>query len=143
MQPTRIIPDLQCALVCEDIRQEVTGNLIFLGVINFIRVPQLPIAVFKLCMVTRWTAGMGQFAEGIRLISPDQTTVLWKSDVKFALRDPSTNCTNVSVMSQVKLEAAGVYYVEVLVDDVMKLRVPLPVAVVPPPQQGQEATATQ
>ena len=46
--------------------------------------------------------------------------------------------------SQVEFPAGGVYYVEVLVDDVMKIRFPLPVLVVQPPQQGaQQAPAKQ
>jgi hypothetical protein len=46
------------------------------------------------------------------------------------------------VFGQIKFETPGVYYVEVLVDDVMKLRFPLPLVVVPPPQapQGQPGT---
>jgi len=36
----------------------------------------------------------------------------------------------------VEFKTAGTYYVEVLVDDVMKLRYPVPVMVVP--QQGQQ-----
>ena len=47
MNPTRILPDLQCSLVCEDIRQEVNGNCILIGVINLIRVPKLPDAAFR------------------------------------------------------------------------------------------------
>ena len=47
--------------------------------------------------------------------------------------------TNVSVFGQIKFEVPGVYFVEVLVDDVMKLRFPLPLAVVPPPNQATTA----
>ena len=137
MQPTRILPDLQCALVCEDVRQEITGNFILLGVINYIRVPQLPVTALKLCLVTRWTAGVGQFLESIRLVAPDQTTVLRKSEVKFSLEDAVLHATNVTVFGQIKFEVQGTYYVEVLVDDVMKLRFPLPVAVVAPPPGTQ------
>jgi len=137
MQPTRILPDLQCALVCEDVRQEITGNFILLGVINYIRVPQLPVTALKLCLVTRWTAGVGQFLESIRLVAPDQTTVLRKSEVKFSLEDAVLHATNVTVFGQIKFEVQGAYYVEVLVDDVMKLRFPLPVAVVAPPAGTQ------
>ena len=43
MQPTRILPDLQCSLLCEEIRQEVTGNFFLIGVVNFLRVPQVPV----------------------------------------------------------------------------------------------------
>ena len=71
MQATRILPDLQCSLLCEDIRQEVTGNLILIGVLQLIRVPQLPVTAFKICVVNRWTAGVGQFTESFRLLAPD------------------------------------------------------------------------
>ena len=48
MQATRILPDLQCSLLCEEVRQEANGNLFLIGVINFIRVPQLPIVAGRL-----------------------------------------------------------------------------------------------
>ncbi len=137
MTPTRILPDLQCSLLCEEIRQEVTGNLFLIGVIGFIRVPQLPVIAFKLSVFNRWTAGIGQFTEGVRLIAPDQTTVLRKGEVKFALQEPNHHATNVTLFAQVEFKVAGTYYVEVLVDDVMKLRYPVPVILAPMPNQPQ------
>ena len=138
MTPTRILPDLQCSLMCEDIRQEASGNFILIGVLNFIRVPQLPVVALRLNVFNRWTAGVGQFIESSRLIAPDQTTLLRKAEVKFALQDAAHHATNVSVFGQVEFKTAGTYYVEVLVDDVMKLRYPIPVIHVPPPQQQQQ-----
>lgn len=135
MQPTRILPDLQCSLLCEEIRQEITGNFILLGVLNFIRVPQLPIVAIKLSLFNRWTAGLGQFVETVRLIAPDQTTVLRKGEVRFALQDAAMQATNLTVFGQVELKVAGLYFMEVMVDDVMKLRYPVPVLLAPPPQQ--------
>lgn len=139
MQATRILPDLQCSLLCEDIRQEATGNFILLGVLNFVRVPQLPVTALKICVFNRWTAGVGQFTDSVRLLAPDQTTVLRKGDVKFVLQDPNHSATNVTVLGQVEFATPGVYYVEVLVDDVMKLRYPLPILLVPPPNQPGQA----
>jgi hypothetical protein len=142
MQATRILPDLQASLLCEDVRQETSGNFILVGVIGFVTVPQLPVVAFKLCVFNRWAAGIGQFTESVRLIAPDQTTVLRDSKVKFALQDPSHNATNVTVFGQVKFEAQGTFYLEVLVDDVLKLRFPIPVRVVTPPQQQGQPQAT-
>ncbi len=135
MQPTRILPDLQCSLLCEEIRQEVTGNFFLVGVLNFIRVPQLPVVALKLSLFNRWTAGIGQFTETARLVAPDQTTVLRKGEVKFVLQDAALHATNVTVFAQVEFKVAGTYFVEVLVDDVMKLRYPVPVILAPPPPQ--------
>jgi hypothetical protein len=131
MQAARILPDLQCSLMCEEIRREANGNFFIIGVIDYLRVPQLPVMAFKLTVFNRWTAGVGQFTESVRLIAPDQTTVLRKSEVKFELKDAALHATNVTVFSQVEFKTAGAYYVEVMVDDVMKLRYPVPLVVVP------------
>jgi hypothetical protein len=136
MNATRILPDLQASLLCEEVRQEANGNFFLVGVINFIRVPQLPVVALKLSLFNRWTAGVGQFVEASRFIAPDQTTVLRKGEVKFALKDAVLHATNVTLFSQVEFKTAGTYYVEVLVDDVMKLRYPVPVVHVPPPAQA-------
>jgi hypothetical protein len=141
MQPSRILPDLQCSLICEEVRQEANGNFFLVGILNYIRVPQVPITAFKLSIFNRWTAGLGQFIESVRLVAPDQTTVMRKSEVKFALPDITLHATNVTVFPQVEFPAAGTYFVEVLVDEVMKLRYPLSLTVVPPPQPPAEPKA--
>ena len=143
MQPSRILPDLQCSLVCEDIRQEATGNFILIGVLNFIRVPQVPVTAGRLLVFNRWTAGFGDFTQSIRLLAPDQTTLLGKNDVKFSLPDPGAHSINVAVFGSVTFSAPGNYFVEVLVDDVMKLRYPLPLIVTPPQGQNQPPPANQ
>jgi len=137
MNPSRILPDLQCSLLCEDVRQEVTGNFILIGVISHLRVPQVPVTAFKLLLFNRWAAGFGEFRETVRLIAPDQTTVLRQVEAKFALREVTQNVTNVSFWGQIKFEFAGAYYFEVLVDDVMKLRFPLVLSVAPPETPGE------
>jgi hypothetical protein len=57
--------------------------------------------------------------------------------MKFALQDVVHNATTVTVWGQLKFEAAGAYYVEVLVDDVMKLRFPIVILVAPPEQHPE------
>ena len=141
MQATRILPDLQCSLLCEEVRQEVNGNLFLIGVVNLLRVPQLPIVAGRICVFNRWAAGIGQFHESVRLVAPDQTTVVSKGEMKFELRDPALCATNVLFFQNVKFETAGTYYIEVLVDDVMKLRYPLPLVVQPQQQGGAPAAA--
>ncbi|MDP6057647.1 MAG: hypothetical protein QGH33_02090 [Pirellulaceae bacterium] len=120
-------------MLCEDVRQEATGNFIALGIIGVIRVPKMPIVAGKLCVFTRWVAGVGEFHENIRLLAPDQETIIRKCETKFALRDPAHHATNIAVFAGTKFEAPGVYNIEVVVDDVMKLRYPVPVVVVEPP----------
>ena len=143
MQPTRILPDLQCSLVCEEVRQEANGNFFLIGVIDVVRVPQVPITAFKLSVFNRWTAGLGQFTESVRLIAPDQTSVLRKSEVKFGMKDPSMNATTVTLFGNVEFTSAGSYYVEVSVDDVLKVRFPVNIVIVPQPGAAPSSTATK
>ena len=143
MQASRILPDLQCSLLCEEIRREANGNFFIIGIIDHIRVPQVPVTAFKLSVFNRWTAGVGQFTESVRLIAPDQTTLLRKSEVKFELKDAGLHSTNVTVFGQVEFKTAGAYYVEVLVDDVMKLRYPVPLMIVPQGPAPQPPPAPQ
>jgi len=135
MQATRILPDLQSSLLCEEVRQEANGNFFLVGVINLIRVPQLPVVAGRLCVFNRWTAGIGLFTENVRLIAPDQTTVLRQADLKFELKDAALHSTNVMVFNQLEFKTAGTYFIEVLVDDVMKIRYPVPVVHAPMPNQ--------
>lgn len=142
MQPNRILPDLQCSLVCDDVRQEINGSFILIGVVNIIAVPQVPITASRLLVFNRWTAGYGEFLQSVRLIGPDQATVLSKSDMKFALADPGGHAINVAVFPNVTFPTVGVYFVEVLVDEVMKIRYPLPVVIPPPPPPKPETSSS-
>lgn len=146
MTPTRILPDLQCSLVCEEVRQEANGNVFLLGILDVVRVPQVPVTAHKLGVFNRWTSGIGVFTEQIRVVAPDQTTVISKSEVKFQMKDPTVNATTVTYFGNVQFTTAGSYYVEVLVDDVMKLRYPINIVIVPmaggPQGPGQPTQAT-
>ena len=142
MTPNRILPDLQCSLLCDEIRQEMNGNFILIGVVNFLRVPQVPITAGRLLFFNRWTAGFGEFTGTVRLVAPDQVTLLGKCDVRFSLPDPAAQATNVAVFGNITFNVPGIYFVEVLVDDVMKIRYPLPLVVTPPAHPEPPSTAS-
>ena len=76
---------------------------------------------------------MGEFHENIRLIAPDQESVIRKCETKFVLKDPAHHDTNIAVFAGTKFEVPGVYTIEFVLDLVMKLRYPLPVMIVEPP----------
>ena len=138
MTPSRILPDLQCSLIAEDIRREANGKFMLIGLLEVLPVQQFPLTAFiPLKFFNRWVAGVGTFTESIRLVAPDNS-VVFKSDMKFGMKDSHSPAINGTVMGQVTFSVPGLYYVEVLVDDVMKLRYPLPIAQVqqqPPPGQ--------
>ena len=136
MTDVRILPDLQCSLMCEDVRQEANGNIFLIGVLNQIVVPQVPVAANKLACFNRWTAGVGEFNEVVKLLAPDQSTVVRENTLEFKMENPGVVRTNVHMFQGVEFTEAGVHYVEVTVDDVLKLRYPLPLVVMPQNQNG-------
>jgi hypothetical protein len=143
MEPSRILPDLQCTLICEQVRREVNGNFFLIGVMDVLVLPQFPIAIPGLCLFSRWTAGVGQFTSTMRLLAPDQVTIVQQGEVKFGMKDPSRNATTVLLLQQIQFKEPGVHYVEVMVDDVMKLRFPLQVALMPQSQKSQQPPPPQ
>jgi len=95
-------------------------------------VPQLPVTAFKLVCFNRWTAGVGNFTEHTKIVMPDQSTVLRENKMKFNLDRPENSRTNVHLFGNVEFTESGVYQIEVNVDDVLKLRYPFPVILMPP-----------
>ncbi|MFP6902371.1 MAG: hypothetical protein VCB81_01805 [Verrucomicrobiia bacterium] len=143
MTDVRILPDLQCSLMCEDVRQEANGNIFLIGVLNQIVVPQVPVAANKLACFNRWTAGVGEFNEVVKLLAPDQSTVVRENALGFTMENPGVVRTNVHMFQGVEFTEAGVYYVEVTIDDVLKLRYPLPLVVMPQNQNGDANAGEQ
>ena len=138
---TRIIPDLQCSLLCEEVRQEANGNPMLIGVLTQLAVPQLPVTAFKIVCFNRWTCGVGEFTENVKIIAQDGSTTLCENKMKWCLKRPEDILTNVHVFGNVEFKEPGVYHIEVIVDDVLKLRYPFPVNLVPPNNQGREQSA--
>jgi len=141
MNPARILPDLQSSLLCEEVRQEANGNFFIIGIMHYLRVPQLPVMAARLCVFNCWTAGVGQFAESVRLIAPDQTTVLRKQETRFELPGPGSVTVSMTAFAQVEFKTAGTYFMEVQVDDMRKLRYPVTVVLASPPRQETPAPA--
>ena len=136
MSDTRILPDLQCSLLSEDIRQENTGNPMLFGILTRLVVPQLPVTAPRLVCFNRWTAGVGEFTEQVKIIAPDGTTTICENKTKYKLQSPDAIQTNVHIMQHVTFKDPGAYQVEVNVDEVLKLRYPLPIVLVNPQDQA-------
>ncbi len=135
-QPTQspMMPDLQSSLLCDDVRQERNGKFILIGLFDAIGVPKYPAAFQRLCMVNRWCCGFGEFTQQSRLLKPDGITVLIEGKpVPVKLPDSESNATCVEIFLNVKLEIPGTYWIEVLLNNQLKLRYPLKAAQIKPP----------
>lgn len=125
--PGTILPDLQAALLCEDVRQEIHGSQTLVGVLNVIPAPVVPIGVFKLCLWSRWCGGTGKFLQESFLMGCDDDEPMASANVQFHLPALDSHATNVHVFGGLQFTKHGLYHVEIRLDGMLKLRFPLPV----------------
>lgn len=131
-----MIPDLQASFACEDVRVEASGSHTVVGVLNGIGAPNLPVRVLKMCVWTRWCSGTGEYEQKTRLVQPDEVTVMAQAMTKFALNHEDSHVTNVNIFAGMEFKEEGIYHVEILLNERLRLRYPLRVQQVqPPPQQ--------
>ncbi len=129
-----ILPDLQACILCEDVRQEMNGNFVLLGILGTLNVPALPITAFKLCLFTRWCCGRGTFTHRYRIVLPDNTSAISTSQGTFELPSVEDHVTHVTVFPNVQFQQAGTHWIEVEVEEKLKLRFPLTIRVLPRPE---------
>lgn len=130
MSKQAIEPDLQGAVLCEDVRAEASGQQTLIGIVGAIAAPTLPIGFLKLCLWTRWCGGAGTFTQTAFILSGDDESPIAKAEVPFKLKDMDSHATNVHVFGGVQFQKSGVYHVEIRLDDAIKLRFPVPVVTV-------------
>ena len=129
-----ILPDLQAAVLCEDVRAEASGQQTIVGVIGVIPAPSLPIGFFKLCLWSRWCGGTGNFIQKSLILGSDDDQPIAQSEVKFVLPELNAHATNVNVFGGVQFQKHGIYHIEIRLDGELRLRIPLPVLPVRPPE---------
>ena len=127
-----ILPDLQAALLCDDVRQENNGKFILIGLFDAIFAAQWPLRYPRLFVVTRWCSGTGSFTQRTRLLRPDQKNLVTEGrPIRFQMNDPETLVTNIEAFFNLEFLGAGAHWIEILLGDEMKVRFPLRIAAVP------------
>lgn len=127
-----MIPDLQASFLCEDVRVEASGAHTIVGIVNFLGAPTLPVRLLKVCVWTRWCSGSGTFRQHTRIVAPDETTIVAEADTTFSLENEETHATNVNFFGGIEFTEEGTHHVEILIDDILKLRYPVRVLLPPP-----------
>lgn len=135
----KLSPDLQSALLCDDVRQERNGKFMLIGLFDAIVLQNTPVRYPRLFMVTRWCSGQGEFNQRSRILKPDGTSVLVEGQtIPVRLPNTEATATNVEVFLNVEFHAAGTHWVEVLLDGDLKIRYPLRVGLAPKQPGGQQ-----
>lgn len=122
-----VMPSLQAAIVCEDVRREVAGMQTLVGVMPYIPAPGLPLVFHKLCLWTRWCNGFGEFTQRARILAPDEEKIVAEASVQFRLDHLDAHTTTVHMFGGVQFREPGVHHVEILCDQHLASRFPLAV----------------
>jgi hypothetical protein len=125
-----MLPDLQASLLCDDVRQERNGKFILIGLFDVLSVPSAPAVLARVCIVNRWCCGEGEFNQRSRILKPDGNTLLVEGkDVKVHLQGNEAVATSVEYFMNVKVDIPGTYWIEIMLENDLKLRYPLKVNV--------------
>lgn len=128
-----MIPDLQACLLCDDVRQERNGKFILIGLFDVINANQFPFCFPRLCLVSRWCGGEGEYHQVSRLLKPDQQTIVAQGQsIPVRLANTETIVTNIEVFANMVFSESGIYWIEVLLNGDLKIRLPLRVAPLAP-----------
>jgi len=124
-----IKPDLQFSIVCDSIRREDNGKMMFIGIFEVIGARNFPVTHNELFIANRWIKGMGSFTEKTRIInSKNNKAVAETKDVDFELKAMESSHTVISKFVNIVFHEPGKYQVEVILNDEIVRCYPLIVA---------------
>lgn len=137
-----MIPDLQASLLCDDVRQERNGKFMLIGIFDgLMQAAHQPVCP-RICLVNRWCAGHGTFTQKTRIVAPDGFTVVGAGQpVPINLSNDQQVATTVEVFINLRFEAEGTHWVEITLDQKLRMRYPLHVRKVHP-AKGQSKDAS-
>ena len=109
-------------------------KFMLIGLFDAIAAQTLPVRYPRLFMVTRWCSGQGEFQQQTRILKPDLSTSLVEGKIiPVRLLSPEATATNVEVFVNVSFEEIGTHWVEILLNNDLKVRYPLRVSKVNAP----------
>jgi hypothetical protein len=112
-----IKPDLQFSIVCDSIRREDNGKMMFIGIFEVIGARTFPATHHELFIANRWIKGMGNFAEKTRIInSKDNKIVVETKDVNFELKGIDSSHTVISKFVNIVFHEPAKYQVEIVLN---------------------------
>ena len=113
-----IKPDLQFSLVCDSIRREDNGKMMFIGIFEVIGAKKFPARHHELFIANRWIKGTGRFKEKTRISNlKDNKMIFETKEVDFELKDIEATHTVISKFVNIVFPEPGKYQVEVFLNN--------------------------
>jgi len=135
-------PDLVYSVLCDEVRQEINGKFIFIGVFQNLWAQQFPAVHHRMCIANSWYNGIGEFEARSAIIAPDKKTKVVESvPVKIKLTEENRGSIVVNFFQNVRFPEPGLYWVEITLNDMLVTRYPFrvdkPRPMPPPPPKPE------
>lgn len=128
-----MVPDLQMSVLCDDVRQERNGKFMLIGIFDGLAHPVNQPVCPRICLVNRWCMGEGEFIQKSRIMAPDGVSVVAEGQpVRITLSNDQHVATTVEVFMNLVFRQAGTHWVEILLDQGLRMRYPLHIRLLPP-----------
>lgn len=129
-----IEPYLKLGAICERILEEKDGVLSLIRIVDRFTITitgkeppdQLPHVVKPLTIIMGWVGGLGSHEAAFNIISPGGETQRSPQSWSFTL-DAINRGHNIIVTLPVRIAKAGVYWIEFILNDQVKSRIPFQV----------------
>jgi len=129
----KMVPDLQMSVLCDDVRQERNGKFMLIGIFDGLAHPVNQPVCPRICLVNRWCMGEGEFIQKSRIMAPDGVSVVAEGQpVRITLSNDQHVATTVEVFMNLVFRQAGTHWVEILLDQGLRMRYPLHIRLLPP-----------
>ena len=130
-----MLPDLQASVLCDDVRQERNGKFMLIGIFDGLAHPSNQPVCPRICLMNRWCMGKGEFTQKSRIMAPDRVTIVAEGQpVPIKLSNDQQVATTVEVFINLAFHQEGTHWVEVLLDQQLRMRYPLHVRKLAPQQ---------
>lgn len=120
-------PLLQFSIPCLEVKED-GGPPSFLRIFYELPFPEFPFIFPEpgFFIANGWCNGKGDFVQSMKLLKPDKKTVLIQTgDQPFSLKEEETPFMAVNLLAEVKFDAPGTYWIQIFLNNELKLEYPL------------------
>lgn len=126
-------PNLDWAIVCDDVRSEVGEKISLMGLFDTIWTQAFPTFHPRLAVVASWGGGPGDFKSEILLASPTGEVIqpMGVAPIKLV---KGKSARHIAITLNVQFKTEGIHQVKVLLNNSLYRSIPLPVQKLGKPQ---------
>jgi hypothetical protein len=121
-------PSVQFSVPCLGVQEDEKGPPSFNRIFYELPFPEFPFRFPKpgFFIANGWCAGQGNFVQRMKIVHPDKKAVLIETGKQpFELKEVETPFMAINLFQDVEFKEPGTYWIQVFLDDELKLEYPM------------------